>query len=181
MKQERDESLMEQAAGGRTDALDVLVRRYASPLLTFIRRMIGDYHRSEELFQEVFVAVWRKRKQFDGLRRFKPWLYAIAVNACRDEFRRRRVVTVPVGDELIEPDGGDDGGDVAVMTEHATLVVAAVATLPIKQRAVVALRVWSGFSYAEIAEVLGRSEATARVQMHDALKALRAQLEPRMR
>jgi RNA polymerase sigma-70 factor (ECF subfamily) len=69
-----DEWLMGQVARGRRDSLDVLVRRYASPLLTFIMRMTGDRHVSEELFQEVFLTVWIKRRQFDQFRRFKPWL-----------------------------------------------------------------------------------------------------------
>ncbi len=181
--QERDEWLMSQVALGQHEALEVLVRRYANPLLTFIRRMIGDYHRSEDLFQDVFVAVWRKRKQYEMPRPFKSWLYAIAVNACRAEFRRRRVAVVPARDEdstaAVTID--DPPGDVAVTTEHATFVLAAVNTLPPKQRAVVALRTWSGLSYGEIAQALGRSEGTVRAHMHHALCALREYLEPRLR
>src|SRR5262245_49892609 len=63
-KQERDEWLMGQVALGKRECLEPLVRRYASPLLTFIRRMVGDAHRSEELFQDVFLAVWNKRTQY---------------------------------------------------------------------------------------------------------------------
>jgi DNA-directed RNA polymerase specialized sigma24 family protein len=64
MTHERDEWLMSQAALGNQCALEPLVRRYANPLLTFIRRMVGDEHRSEELFRDVFVAVWMLRKQY---------------------------------------------------------------------------------------------------------------------
>src|SRR5438067_9101662 len=88
-RQEKDEWLMAQVASGRRDHLEPLVRRYAGPLLTFIRRMIGDTHRSEELFQEVFLAVWSKRKKYAFPRPFKAWLYAIALNKCREEFRTR--------------------------------------------------------------------------------------------
>lgn len=71
-KHETDEWLMEQVAAGCRDGPETLVRRYASPLLTFIQRMIGDRHRSEELFQEVFLAVWLKRKQYQPPRPFRP-------------------------------------------------------------------------------------------------------------
>ena len=56
---EPDEQLMLQVCTGRREAVSVLLRRYASRLLTFIERMVGDRHRGEELFQEVFPAVWR--------------------------------------------------------------------------------------------------------------------------
>ena len=73
------------------------------------------------------------------------------------------------------PDG------VSVATDTGCLVEAAVSALPEKQRAVLVLRNWSGLSYGEIAEILGRREATVRSNMHHALAALRAYLEPRMK
>ena len=84
---ERDEWLMAQAALGEREPLELLVRRYAGPLVSFLTRMAGDRHRGEELFQEVFLAVWRKRRQYQFPRPFKPWLYAISVNKCRATFR----------------------------------------------------------------------------------------------
>jgi RNA polymerase sigma-70 factor (ECF subfamily) len=87
--QDSDESLMDQVARGKRESLERLIRRYANPLLTFIRRMIGDAHRSEEIFQEVFLAVWIKRGQYSYPRPFKPWLYGIAINKCRAVFRKQ--------------------------------------------------------------------------------------------
>ncbi len=183
MTQDRDERLMSELAQGRQEALEPLIRRHANPLLTFINRMIGDYHRSEELFQDVFVAVWRKRTQYAAPRPFKPWLYAIALNVCRAELRRRWSPVYPIQDQdaVAGADAKDPAGEVAVATERATLVSAAVEQLPAKQRAVVALRTWSALSYAEIADVLGRSEGTIRAHMHQALAKLREYLEPRLR
>jgi DNA-directed RNA polymerase specialized sigma24 family protein len=51
---DRDEYLMAQVRLGKREYLEPLVRRYASSLLTFIDRMVGNRHHSEELFQEVF-------------------------------------------------------------------------------------------------------------------------------
>src|SRR6185295_1745929 len=81
---DRDERLMEQVAQGKRECLEPLVRRHANALLTFIQRMVGDRHRSEELFQEVFLAVWRKRAQYQSPRPFKAWLFGIALNKCRE-------------------------------------------------------------------------------------------------
>src|SRR5438270_11994312 len=98
-RKDTDEWLMAQVAAGRRDHLEPLVRRYASPLLTFIRRMVGDPHRSEELFQEVFLAVWSKRQQYQFPRSFKNWLYTIALNRCRQDFRTRPMRTLSFVEE----------------------------------------------------------------------------------
>jgi RNA polymerase sigma-70 factor (ECF subfamily) len=180
-RNERDEWLMGQVALGKRDHLEPLIRRYASPLLTFIQRMIGDRHRSEDVFQDVFLAVWTHRKQYQFPRPFKAWLYAIAINKCHALGRRRAFVSTPFAEESIPvPASGPSPAETAIATETAALVSAAVAELPTQQRAVVALRVWNGLSYAEIAEVVGRTEATVRSHMHHGLVAMRRYLEPRM-
>jgi RNA polymerase sigma-70 factor (ECF subfamily) len=180
-RSDRDEWLMTQVAQGKRDCLDPLVRRYASPLLTFITRMVGDRHHSEELFQEVFLTVWAKRRQYEFPRPFKAWLYAIAINKCRATFRVKHPRPA-----MLEEDGApltDDPSpaDTLVATETAHLVATAVTRLPAQQRAVVALRIWDGMSYAQIAETVGRTEATVRSHMHHGLTALRKYLEPRLR
>ena len=179
-KHERDEWLMAQVALGKRDYLEPLIRRFASPLLTFIQRMVGDPHKSEDIFQEVFLAVWAKRKQYQFPRPFKAWLYAIAANQCHALARRRPLASSSFGaDGAVEaPDPSP--ADTAIATETAALVSAAVAQLPGQQRTVVALRIWNGLSYAEIAETLDRTEATIRSHMHHGLVAMRKYLEPRL-
>src|ERR1700676_2405194 len=102
--QARDEALMAQVVQGQTPALEQLLRRHADALLTFIRRMVLDHHRSEELFQDVFLTVWTKRKLYESPRPFKPWLYAIALNKCREHFRSHVPKGLSLnGDEWSEP------------------------------------------------------------------------------
>ncbi len=173
---ERDESLMQLVAAGRADLLEWLVRRHAAGLLTFLARMLGDRHRAEEQFQEVFLAVWLKRRQYQYPRPFRPWLYAIALNRCRAVFRLR----TPAPLSLAESPAGDDASpaDQLIAEETADLVSRAVTRLPPQQRAVVVLRIWQGLSYARIAEVVGCTEGTVRSHMHHGLAALREALQP---
>src|SRR5438132_8992837 len=158
--QEADEWLMAQVARGRREPLEVLIRRHGTPLLTFIRRMVGDRHRSEELFQEVFLAVWAKRAQYQFPRPFKPWLYAIALNKCRQNFRDREPLAMELKEGLVPLSAGPAPDETAISTETATLVAAAVGRLPAQQRAVVVLRIWDGLSYADIAATVRRTEGT---------------------
>jgi RNA polymerase sigma-70 factor (ECF subfamily) len=178
---DRDEWIMVQAAQGKPQLLEILVRRHASSLLTFIQRMVGDRHRSEELFQEVFLSVWLNRARYEFPRPFKPWLYTIAVNKCRAAYRGRPQLLQPLTDGDDAP-ASDDASplETAVAGERAQLVSQAVTQLPAQQRAVVVLRIWDNLDYADIAEIVGCSEATVRSHMYHGLAALRRRLEPRL-
>jgi RNA polymerase sigma-70 factor (ECF subfamily) len=178
--QERDEWLMGQAALGKREYLEPLIRRYANPLLTFIRRMVSDRQQSEDLFQEVFLAVWKNRWQYQFPRPFKAWLYAIALNQCWAAQRRRAPGLLDEKPCSTLASRDPSPAETAIATETAALVTAAVARLAPQQRAVIVLRVWNGLSYSEIAEILGRSEGTVRSNMHHGLAAMRKYLEPRL-
>ena len=184
-----DEWLMAEVANGKRRHLEPLVRRHASGLLAFIRRMVYDEHLVEDVLQEVFLAVWKSRYTYDVFRAFKPWLYAIAANACRRTGRHRplRLVGYTSGGAPGDEDGGDlldtraapgpSPIDSAVAVETGSAVQAAVAMLPEKQRAVLVLRIWNEMSYAHIARVLNRREASVRSNMHHALKKMRQYLQ----
>ena len=179
---EPDEGLMADVARGHREPLDRLVRRYANPLLTFLMRMLGDRHRSEELFQDVFLAVWTGRHKYCYPRPFRSWLFGIAMNKCRADFRGRARAAVAddyptvalVSREPPPP-------EVAIDAETATLVATAVARLPAAQRVVVVLRVYNGLAYREIADIADKTESTVRSQMFHALASMRKYLEPRLK
>lgn len=173
-----DEILMQRVSNDDADSMDEWVNRYANRLMTTIRRMIGDHHRSEEIFQDVILAIWKNRKKYDFPRPVRPWVFKIAINRCREALRKK--------------DDSMTNQDIAVGSiqsrKHATtsvsadessrLVKDAISRLPEQQRAVVVLRIWNGMSYLEIAEVVGVGESTVRSYMHHALKSLRTRLAP---
>ena len=178
----KDEDLMLRVAGGNREAMSPLLRRYASPLLTFIRRMTGDWHHAEELFQEAFLAVWQNRGRYEYPRPFRAWLFGIAANKCHADFRKASGLPEPLSDWLDPPLAQEPSPvEAAISSETVTLVAQAVATLPPKQRTVLVLRLWNGMEYAEIAQALERTEGTIRSQMFHALAGMRRYLEPRMR
>ena len=183
LQQQSDERLMQLVANDQREPLTLLLRRHANSVLTFLVRMLGDRARGEELFQDVFLAVWTGRQTYRFPRPFRPWLFGIAANHCRNERRRRERLPVSVDPLMLEASGEstDSPVDGAIATETRLLVEDAVATLPAQQRTVVVLRVWSGCSFAEIAESIGCSEVTARSHLCLALGALRKHLEPKLR
>jgi RNA polymerase sigma-70 factor, ECF subfamily len=176
----RDEEVMAQVARGKSQLMEPLIRRHATPLLTFIRRQVGDRHRGEELFQEVFLTVWTKRHQYEYPRSFKNWLYAIALNKCRASFRDRSLSEVSLPEKNVAPSNDVSPAESLEASETAETVGRAVLALPPQQRAVVTLRIWESMPYPRIARIVGCSEATVRSHMHLGLRALRTILEPRL-
>lgn len=173
-----DELLMSQFAKGQAENLAVLLRRHATPLLTFITRMVGNRHRGEEVFQEVFVAVWRKRDSYSFPRPFKAWLYAIALNKSRARLRLKRPTLVNLTLDDLQASDRTTPSDIAMCSETAAIVTQALGSLTEQQRAVVLLRIWDDLPYAQIAAIVDCTEATARSHMSQGLAALRMRLGP---
>ena len=177
---ESDEMLMGRICTGEREPLSVLLRRFADPLLTFIHRLGVSSQQCEEVFQEVFLAVWTHRQRYDRSRPFKSWFFGIAANKCKASLRHTRP------SEQLDHDPRWTGFGAApdermISRETAELVAEAVSQLPIRQREVVVMRLWNDMSYAEIAAALDRSESTIRTNMSFGLESLRKFLEPRMR
>jgi RNA polymerase sigma-70 factor (ECF subfamily) len=176
-----DEAVMGLVKAGSRRDLSVLMRGYANSLLTFLRRLTGDHHLSEELFQDVFLAVWNQRLEYEYPRSFRSWLFGIAVNKSRTSHRSRKPQSSMIDSDQSAADSSatESPHETAIATETAAIVERAVLQLPELQRQVVVLRVWNGLSYQAIGQILGHSEATARSHMFHALNSMRRFLEPR--
>jgi RNA polymerase sigma-70 factor (ECF subfamily) len=178
-----DEALVERFRRGDAEGFAELVRRYFGSVCALLFRRTGDRHRAEELTQEAFLQAYRRQETFDAGRRFRPWLYAIALNAARADGRRRTppVGSLDAGESGPAPDPADpaEGPETsAEQGEMSRLVRRAVESLPEAQQDVILLALYQGLSYPEAAEVLGRPVGTIKSLMHYAVKALRRKLEP---
>ncbi len=109
-----DEQLVQDYLNGDTKAFALLVQRYEPRLLRFSWRWIRDYRVSEDIVQEVFVAVWRDLRRFDPKYKFSSWIYSICKARCIDEIRKitRRPTSISMPDEetwlVVEPSTMDD-------------------------------------------------------------------------
>jgi RNA polymerase sigma-70 factor (ECF subfamily) len=158
-----DEDLMRRVAGSRDEeAFTTLVRRHREEIIRHGMRMIGDYHRSEELAQEVFVRVYRKAGSFDPTRAFRSWVFTISTNLCRGELRRvanrPRSADRPA-ESAFESPAPDD---------IAEEVRRAVNKLPGHERETLILREFHGFRYVEIAGALDIPVNTVKIALHRA-------------
>jgi RNA polymerase sigma-70 factor, ECF subfamily len=136
-----DEHLARRVQRGHTADLAVLVERHHSPLLGFLYRLTGgDRALAEDLTQEAFLRALRSIQQYQPMRPFKPWLYAIAVNVARDHFKRAEVryaVTLADDDLLALP---DPIGLEETIEIDGPRIAAALSGLTVQQREAIILR-----------------------------------------
>jgi RNA polymerase sigma-70 factor (ECF subfamily) len=136
---------------------------------------LRDRQRAEDAVQETFAAVWRSAASYRPERGpAAPWLYAIARNAIVDRFRTQMDTT----GEVPEIVAGDPGpADAAESSFVAWRVHRALEELPQREREVVELAYWSGFSQSEVAEYLHIPLGTVKTRTRSALARLADLLE----
>jgi RNA polymerase sigma factor (sigma-70 family) len=162
---DRDEdSLVAAVREGDDAAFELIYRRYRDRIGSYVRRLVGDHARAEDITQEVFLAALRRMRKTDGRILLKPWLYEIAKNASIDHFRRsRRAEEVSYeGDSRLGPADYDrlvarvPSPDDAVDTKHRLdTLCGAFGSLSEIHHEVLILRELEGRSYREIGERLG--------------------------
>ena len=178
-----DEALL---ALGDDAGFERLVRRYERRLFNYARRVLGNSADAEDVVQETFLRVYGHRHRFRAGAAFRPWVYRIATNVCRDVLRkkkRRPTVSLDagrgadgesagLGERMAS--GGPDPAAAAVGSETAARLAAAVEALPLKQRSVFVMARYDGLPYAEIAKALKVPVGTVKSRMNTAVNALMA-------
>jgi RNA polymerase sigma factor (sigma-70 family) len=151
---------------------DALYRSACGDVYAYVVSLVGDPATAEDVTAAAFERAYRKRRSFDP-RRGTPrqWLFGIARNAGLDELRRRKRAATPVPDPGVHVAKGQGADDDA--SERADAVTRALASLPPRDRDLIALKFYAGLSNAEIATTLGVSESNAGTRLHRALSALR--------
>ena len=166
----RDRVLVEAAQSGDPTAFAELYTRYFNRLVRFAAKRVGDTHEAEEVAQEAFVRAYRALPNFDGERRFYPWMTVIAGRLCVDALRRRGRVEVG---EVVDETFLDLGFERLDRQGDIDRVNAAMTRLTDRHREILELREREGWSYQHIAEHLEVSLGTVEALLWRARKALR--------
>lgn len=176
---ERDDEwtgLMRQAVAGNDEAYHRLLRAVTPVLRAASRRGLAragqSVDQSEDIVQEILLAVHLKRHTWDVTAPFAPWLFAIARNKLIDALRKRgRRIFVDI-DDFAETLADAP----AAPTVSAGEVEAQLATLPPRQRDVLQSIAVEAASIKDTAARFAMSEGAVRVALHRALSSLTAKL-----
>jgi RNA polymerase sigma-70 factor, ECF subfamily len=185
-----DVQLMLGVRAGDEVSFELLLRRYRIPLVNFLFRMVRDTAQAEDLAQEVFLRVYRARKDYAPSAKFTTWFFRIATNLALNSIRDGRHRQMDVSIDQTVDDGEQEQAriDVADKTpdvEHrllerdrAAMIRHAVDALPDKQRAAVLLHKYQEMDYSDIARALDCSESALKSLLFRAYETLRVELAP---
>jgi RNA polymerase sigma-70 factor (ECF subfamily) len=166
------------ARAGDERGFEAIMRATEARLARLAWRILGDRGEVEEALQETFLRLFRALERYDERHELTAWLYRIAVNVCRDALRRRRRrrIFAPLVEAMGLSSGEPSTAERLARRSEADRLERLIAALPPKQRLAVLLRDVEELPTEQVAEILGSSPATVRVQVSKARVKLRAAL-----
>lgn len=179
-----DEELMGRFQGDDVQAFNILVDRYKNQLLNFIFRFIGDYTVAEDLVQETFLRLYKKKHYYKEIAKFSTWIYTIAGNLAKSELRRKKrrtffSISNASNDDhdfdLLDPDSNPMEKTETSMTMIE--IQNAIDKLPEHFKEVVLMRDVQELSYEEIADALKIPLGTVKSRVNRGRIKLQEQLQ----
>ena len=160
---------------------NVIVNENKDTVFNLLFRLTGDYHTSEDLFQETFIRVYKNLAHFKGGSKLSTWIYKIALNVFNDYFRKKRW-------KLLKKNDGKNNGDPEIenpetpeiqyiFKEEKTSLQQKIRTLNKTLRVPLVLHYIEGLPINQIADLTGKTEGAIKVSLHRARTLLRKELE----
>lgn len=168
-----DRDLVGKSRSGDVEAYNLLISRWEKRVFNYLLRLVRDREDALDLVQEVFLKGYQNLSKLDDASRFGPWLFRIAHNEAFSMLRRKR----PEVDVEVTPET-DHQSFRMFPVELAVAVNAALATLSDDQREAVVLKIYEGFKFEEMAEILGCPVSTVKSRLYAALDLLKDTLAP---
>lgn len=188
---EAERDLVARARAGNEEAFGTLMRSHYQPVFRLVNSMLRDEHSARDVCQEIWLTVWKNIPSFRGDAKFSTWVHPIATRRAIDHLRgRKRWFNrfIPFLSDTSESTSEESGGDRIAAAAEAieasdprqeleaqeknARFERAIASLPPKHRAVLALREVQGLSYDEIAENLGIARGTVMSRLFHARRLL---------
>lgn len=151
--------------------------RYNRLLVAHAYRLLADRHGARDVVQDVLLTLWQKRETFRLVSSLSAYLYTATRNRIFDQFSHQEIVNRYADSAMHFVEQGHTPSDDRVIEKELTaLVEREIKLLPENMRAAFILRKQQELSYPEIAGQLGISEAAAKQQVYNAVKALRLKI-----
>lgn len=182
----QDAESMARLAAGHGAALNDLMERHAARLFQYLVRLLQNEDDASDAAQDTFIRVYRHCQRFNPNQRFSTWLYSIATNLARDQFRHRSRhphVSLDARNKATDkdfkqslPENSPSPSESAQNAERAALVRDAVAALPEELRLPLVLAEYEEKSHLEIGSILGCSAKAVEMRLYRARRDLRSRL-----
>lgn len=172
-----DEELMQRVGQGEHAAFDTLYNRYARRLGGFFLRMLAyDSAKAEDMVQELFTSVWTHRKDYHPAQPFTTWLYAMAYNLCKNDYRHTMVCQAYEEECKMREEATDEPARQMERDELRQRLRHVVQRLPEAQREAFLLHYDEELTVAEVAHITGCPEGTVKSRIHTALETVKKKM-----
>jgi RNA polymerase sigma-70 factor (ECF subfamily) len=168
-----DLDLIAKARRGDVEAYNVLVSRWERRVFNYLLRLVSNREDALDVSQETFLKAYQNLRKLDDPARFSAWLFRIAHNEAFSLLRRRK----PEAELAGEPRPRNTGGRL-LPVEVSLAVESALKRLNEDQREAVLLKIYQGFKFEEMAEILECPVSTVKSRLYTALDLLKTTLAP---
>ena len=179
-----DEELIHRFQEGDEYAYDLIVRRYKDPLLNFAYRFLGNVVEAEDVVQETFLRLYRKKHAYRQIAKFSTWIYTIASNLAKTELRKRKRRKLVSISDMGYDDKEYEIEDVRADTERGAdralkekYIQQAIDDLSPRFKQVIILRDIQELSYEEIGKIINAPLGTVKSRLNRARLKLQDKLE----
>lgn len=183
-RENTDNQLVKIIRRGEHERYAELINRYRGKLFAYLYCLVGQKDETEDLLQIVFIKVYKNLARFDQSRKFSSWIYRIAHNEAVNHIKRKYLKKfvswediVTTKDQLELSSTEDNASEEWIKNERVKEVHDIVDKLPVKYKQVLILRYFSGKSYKEMAEIIGKPVNTvgtlinrAKEKLHEEIK-----------
>lgn len=176
-----DEALMLAISKGDKRAFDEIYKRYSGPLMGYFMRMLWkDREKAEDFVHDLFAKIIRKPELFDPSRSFKTWVFSVANNMCKNEYKKQEVrknTSNGLDQNYTVSDTSANVMQEVQEVQFKEQFLDSLDQLDLKHSEVFKLRHIEGLSIKEIAEILEISDGTVKSRLFYATKYLAQSLE----
>ncbi|MEM8891167.1 MAG: RNA polymerase sigma factor [Bacteroidota bacterium] len=173
-----DEKLIQKIQAGQRDACGILYERYKKVLWSFFYNASGEREKSEDFVQMTFEKVLRYGKNYSAKGSVKSWLFSIARNVLKDEWKRKEKHAARPLEELVEEktyQGADAEIDIE-QKEKEQLFQYALGKLEVEKRELLALVKIHGKKYKELADLYEMKESALKVKVFRIMQELKTRV-----
>ena len=175
-----DEELMKRMASKDDDrAFDELYHRHARRVMGFLLRQLGDSERAADLVQDAFLRLWSSRERYLSGKCFSTWLFSIAYNLLKNEYRRLGY-SVEYAEHVINSTTEEQDDDLDVKLDDRLFDAALrqeLSLLDAESRLLFSLRFEEEMTVPQIAEVMKIPEGTVKSRQHTIIRNLKQKLK----
>ncbi len=168
-----DRDLITKARRGDVESYNLLISRWDRRIFNYLLRLVKDREDARDLAQDVFLKAYQNLNKLEDPTKFSPWLYRIAHNEAYSLLRKNRPAT-----EMGEERAQSIPGRRMLPIEVGLAVSTALSRLTDDQREAVVLKIYEGFKFEEMAEILACPVSTIKSRLYTALDLLKESLAP---